>query len=255
MSASRPLSAYADVGRALAERREERGVTLEFAAHALHVPKDLIAALEAGAPGAFDATIYYLGHLRRYATWLEMDPGALIRRLPDHGSREPAGPPPPDAGDGWPSSPRAWLGATAGLLFVGAILAALWFFLGTRPMRHPQHPHPALAVSQPARVSAPPSLPLRPPRAARVPRLRLRFVLKHSSWIAVTARGKTVYAKLVKPGIPLRLKAGPPIKVVLGNAPEVALFVDGKRLSLVPWTGADHVAVLRLAAPQGSSRP
>jgi len=232
-------------------------VTLEFAARSLHVPKALVAGLEAGALGEFDARIYYLGHLRRYAAWLELDPEALIRMLPDPGTRETPLPGPPDADDTWPSGSRAWLWILAGLLLVGAILATLWLVLGSRPGEHAMPPQPAIAARHPRPLPGPlPALSHPHPRPAPVvSRLRLRFVLTRSSWIAVTASGHSVYAGLVKRGTHLRLRARPPVKVVLGDARGIALFVDGQRLHLAPWTGADHVAVLHLAPPLGSPRP
>ncbi len=231
-------------------------MTLEFAARTLHVPNALLAGLEAGAFGAFGAPIYYLGHLRRYAVWLELDPEALIRTLPDPGSGEPALPFPPDSDHTWPSGSRAWLGVTAGLLLVGAILAVLWLVLGSGPSVHPLPPLPrvvALQPKRPTRAHPVPSLPH--PRPISVPKLRLRFVLTRSSWIAVTSAGHTVYAKLVKQGTLLHLLARPPVRIVLGDTRGLAFFVDGKRFALSPWTGADHVAVLSIAPPLESPHP
>lgn len=259
MSDPRPLDAYADVGMALTRAREERDVTLEFAAHALHVPKALLAGLESGTIADFDAPIYYLGHLRRYAAWLGLDPERLIQRLPDTGHRTPAVPVAYEPEEVDPFGLRPGLKIALALLLVIVILSVLWL------LRRP-HPKPPVA---PARTSIPryPHLadvaPIKPPRVLLhrrelatpgLPPLMLRFVLTHRSWVAVTADGRPVLAKLEQPGH-FRLKVQPPVKLVLGNAPGVALFMNGQPFNLVPWTGTDHVAVIHLFSPTGSVHP
>lgn len=69
------------VGRALSEQREQRGITLERASEATHIRKHYLQALEEGNFGALPSAAQVRGFLRAYASFLELDPDAVLGLL------------------------------------------------------------------------------------------------------------------------------------------------------------------------------
>lgn len=69
------------VGRALSEQREQRGITLERASEATHIRKHYLQALEEGDFGALPSAAQVRGFLRAYASFLELDPDAVLGLL------------------------------------------------------------------------------------------------------------------------------------------------------------------------------
>lgn len=80
------------VGRALSAQREQRGITLERASEATHIRKHYLQALEEGNFGALPSAAQVRGFLRAYASYLELDPDAVLGLL-----QQPAAPQPPVA--------------------------------------------------------------------------------------------------------------------------------------------------------------
>ncbi len=256
-----------ETGTLLAHRRAERQVSLEQAAQALHLPRQILEQLEAGRLDAFDARIYYLGHLRRYADWLGFPPDALIDRLAPlpawdspllaARSREAEETP-------WGSARTRWLPAVLSGIFLFAAAGILIGYFSRLPagrlpaMLGSAHPK-APAVPRSAKASRATRRPLRPVRAKPsrpgAGRLVLDFTLRHRSWIEIGHAGHTVYAALLTGGKTLTLQVTPPVRVHIGNAPAVRLTVDGTPFRLAPWTGSHRVAVIRLSGPGGKSRP
>src|SRR6266508_1595257 len=72
-----------DIGYALREARERRGVTLEDVADATKLPKTTLDALEGNRLDELPGGIYPRAFLRAYAGELHLDASALIREY-DH---------------------------------------------------------------------------------------------------------------------------------------------------------------------------
>lgn len=70
-----------NVGRALCQQREQRGITLERAAEATHIRKHYLQALEEGNFGALPSAAQVRGFLRAYASFLDLDPETLFDLL------------------------------------------------------------------------------------------------------------------------------------------------------------------------------
>lgn len=70
-----------NVGRALSQQREQRGIPLERAAQATHIRLHYLQALEEGNFGALPSAAQVRGFLRAYASYLELDPEALFDLL------------------------------------------------------------------------------------------------------------------------------------------------------------------------------
>lgn len=69
-------------GQALAARRGERGLSIHQVAASTRVRPEHLRALEADDYSGFAAPIYAKGYLRTYASFLGLDPEALIAQLP-----------------------------------------------------------------------------------------------------------------------------------------------------------------------------
>lgn len=70
-----------DLGRALREQREQRGLSLEQAANSTRIRRHYLAALEEGEFGALPSAAQVRGFLRAYAEYLDMDSEQLLEQL------------------------------------------------------------------------------------------------------------------------------------------------------------------------------
>ncbi len=105
---------------------------------------------------------------------------------------------------------------------------------------------PRLSVEPLAAAIAPPEAPVYPvivtplediARAATEELHRLVFELSGDSWTEVKdAEGVKLYSKLATEGQTIRLGGRAPFSVVLGNAPRVAVFYNGRLLDITPWS-------------------
>ncbi|MFH1368780.1 MAG: RodZ domain-containing protein [Elusimicrobiota bacterium] len=68
------------IGEILKKRREERKLTLEEIHNDTYISKGYIKALEEGNMDVFPAEVYYLGFLKRYASYLRLNPDELVSR-------------------------------------------------------------------------------------------------------------------------------------------------------------------------------
>lgn len=83
-----------NIGRALSEQREQRGITLERASEATHIRKHYLQALEEGNFGALPSAAQVRGFLRAYAGYLELNPDEVLGLLKQPAAApaaEPAG--------------------------------------------------------------------------------------------------------------------------------------------------------------------
>jgi len=72
---------------------------------------------------------------------------------------------------------------------------------------------------------------------------KLKFRFRGDSWVEIRdARGKVILSKLNPAGSEAQVAGQPPLKVIVGNAPEVDLFYNGREFDLESHT---NVAVAR----------
>ncbi|MGH8488136.1 MAG: RodZ domain-containing protein [Gammaproteobacteria bacterium] len=105
---------------------------------------------------------------------------------------------------------------------------------------------PHVSVEPLAAAITPPEAPVYPvivtplediARAATEELHRLVFELSGDSWTEVKdAEGVKLYSKLATEGQTIRLGGRAPFSVVLGNAPRVAVFYNGRLLDITPWS-------------------
>jgi len=216
-------------GARLRGAREKKGLTVLDAAEKLYVDARTLEALEAEDFAALGADVYVRGHLRRYAEFIGESPAELqeLYASSSHAARPDLTRIPrrdPDNG-----AARLVLPALLGLVAV-ALAVLLWRVL-TTPGEKPQ----PLAASPPvASASAPQATAgaadeIAP--AASATRLALQF--SALSWVEVSdASGRRLLQGLYAAGSTRTLSGAAPLRVILGNAPAVALRVNDQAVRL-----------------------
>jgi cytoskeleton protein RodZ len=235
--------ARSGIGARLRSARESRGLTTLQAAEKLHVDPRILEALEAENFGALGAAVYVRGHLRRYADLVGEQPGELqglysaatpapdLRRVP-----HPA-----------PPARSSRLLALALLVLVGVAVAGVVWWLLTLPSARPH----AVSAELPVPAGSPGG-----DSAARLmgavadahahgsdaaAQLALRF--SAVSWVAVyDADGRRLAEGFNAPDSARTLSGAPPLKVVLGNAPGVAVQLNGQKVQLEGLVHRDGTA-------------
>jgi len=75
------MQGYKDIGELLAREREERRMTIDDVANALHIRPRYIMALEEGDIAAMPGLPYAKGYLTRYVKYLSLDCVEILRRF------------------------------------------------------------------------------------------------------------------------------------------------------------------------------
>jgi cytoskeleton protein RodZ len=226
-----------DIGARLRAAREGKGITVLQAAEKLHVDARILEALEVDNFALLGADVYVRGHLRRYAELVGESPGQL-QDLYAGGRQAPVPdltriPHPARAGAAHRVAPT--------LLGLAALVIALlsWWFMRT-PGEKPQPlaAAPAAAPAPPAALAA--SEPSTPAAAAGQMQLTLRF--SGLSWVEVSdTTGRRLLQGLYADSA-RTLSGSPPLRVVLGNAPAVALQLNGQPVPLAGLARRDGSA-------------
>jgi cytoskeleton protein RodZ len=252
------------IGARLRAARERKGQTVLQAAEKLHVDARVLEALEAENFEPLGADVYARGHLRRYAELVGESP-AELQELYTNTSPQTR----PDLtriprGERAPESARLLLPALLGV--IGLTFAGLvWWLLtlpGAKPRPLPPAMTPAATLSTEAGTAAEavaPSAPgplAAPGMSARGAAVALAagsagqtLTLKFSgeSWVQIAdGRGRTLLDGLQPAGSTRSVTGPAPLRVVLGNAPSVALEVNGHPASLaglVRRRGDAHVSI------------
>jgi cytoskeleton protein RodZ len=236
------------IGARLRTARERRGLTILQAAEKLHVDARVLEALEAGNLVALGASVYARGHLRHYAELLGEPPPELgeayaAARAPDL-TRIPHREPDRESSLVWPA-----------LIVLGVFAAVgiLWWLVtlpGVKPQ--PVTEPPAAAVPA-AATRAPPGGAVVAPAgthlaaatvtAAAPGEARLALKFSDVSWVEVyDAGGRRLLEGLGAADSARTLSGAPPLRVVLGNAPAVAMQLNGRPVTLDGLVHRDHSA-------------
>jgi cytoskeleton protein RodZ len=244
------------IGARLRAAREKKGLALLQVAEKLHVDARVLQALEAEDFAALGADVYVRGHLRRYAEAVGESGTELPQLYAESGP--PVHPDLTRIPRGQTTNPASRIMLPALLLVVGCALAGLLWWLFTLPGEKAQ-PLPALSPAAPAAdTAAGAAAPAAPDTGAPQPaatgsatqpaaaapaapgavggnagqaQLELRF--SAVSWVDVSdADGRHLLQGLIEAGSTRALSGTPPLRVVLGNAPSVALQLNGQPVSV-----------------------
>jgi cytoskeleton protein RodZ len=287
------------IGTRLKVARQRKGLSLLQAAEKLHVDVRVLEALEDEQFAELGAVVFVRGHIRHYAELVGESPAALLElyapsaqtvRAPDLTrvpSAEPAG------------APRGLLIPGVVVVTAVALIGGIWWVAGSltpapgprplessvpaaastpaiaspEPLATPASSTGALAASAPPTAAAGPAAATSGASATtpdathaadhpRVTEITLHFA--EDSWAEVyDAHGGRLFYDIGAAGSVHPISGTGPFRVVLGNAPGVALEVNGRRIAL-PNAAADggvefqinrsgHVSASRLASAQGRS--
>lgn len=240
----------ARIGARLRVAREARGLTTLQAAEKLHVDPRILEALEADDFGALGAAVYVRGHLRRYAELIGEQYAELASLY--SGATPATGPDLTRIPHHVPPGPASRLVKLALLLLIGVAVAGLVWWLLTLPAAHPQPVSaelPAIAPDAPGSASA---ARLETAIAAEhsgsgaagaggEAQLALRF--SAVSWVAVyDGSGKRLEEGFNRPDSTRTVTGTLPLRVVLGNAPGVAVQLNGQKVALEGLVHRDGTA-------------
>jgi cytoskeleton protein RodZ len=250
------------IGARLRAAREKRGFTILQAAERLHVDVRIIEALEGEDFAALGADVYVRGHLRRYAEAVGESP-AELQELYSSAPHAPR----PDLTRiprREPEERGSRLLLPALLLVIGLTIAgSLWWLLtlpGEKarplPVEHTPSETPQAAAGgtttegSAAAVqgsAATPTTARGPMIPGAAPDARLELTFSAASWVEVAdASGRHLLQGLIDGGSSRILSGSAPLRVVLGNAPAVALRFNGQPVlpgALVRRDGSAHLLI------------
>ena len=258
------------IGARLRSAREKKGLTVLQAAEKLHVDARLLEALETGQFSVLGAAVYVRGHLRRYADLIGESP-AELQQLYDE-TTHTAQPDLTRIPRGEPGVDTARLMVPALLILVGFALAGiLWWLLSmertksSAALASPPEvtaaataPAPAAAGNPASGSAAPADAPASAGGPSQTPsatapadaaQAQLALKFKAASWVEVyDARGRRLLHGVEAADSARTLAGAAPLRVVLGNAPGVALQLNGQAVplqGLVHHDGSAHILIDR----------
>lgn len=213
------------LGAVLAERRGERGLTIEQVAAATRVRAEYLRALEADQPERLPAAVYAKGYLRTYARYLGLDPEPLVELLRSRAQNPVRGQWTRLAG-----RPRIVLTApvvaTVGLV----LLASAFAFYAWRQVEADQRPGITVPTGQ-AAAAVPPATPVSSPSPEPRP-IVVGIRVTDAVWLNVIVDGKSQYSdsgKILPAGSQVYF-TGVDIKITSGKAAATLITIDGRSM-------------------------
>jgi len=211
------------LGAVLAERRGDRGLTIEQVASATRIRAEHLRALESDEPERLPAPVYAKGYLRTYALYLGLDPEPLVEVL-----HAPVQQPGRALGLGTVAGrPKIVLTGPA-LAAIGLLLLAGAFaFYAWRQIEADQRPGVTVSNGQPA-AAVPPATPAPSPSPQARP-IVVGVRVTDAVWLTVIVDGKSEYTdsgKILPAGSEVYF-TGVDIKVTSGKAAATLITIDG----------------------------
>ena len=267
----------ASPGARLRRERESRGLTQQQAAEQLTLDSSVIVALEANDFATLGAPVFAKGHLRRYATLLELPEDDILggyersKGQPEQPTLVPRSRVEMAPVRGPSRWPIVFGGMLAFLLAAGLVayvtangLRLPWVDAGQSaagPSASPQASGAAASVTLAQGAGNPAAATVSEPTAGSPPgaalpagqvSLQLRFAT--DSWVEVyDGAGKAVLYDLGKGGSDRTVTAVAPLSVTIGNAPAVSVAVNGRAVATPPLPPGQTVARFSVG-PDGAVR-
>lgn len=232
-------------GAELSRERERQGLTQQQVADQLNLDVSVIHWIEHDDFAALGAPVFAKGHLRRYSMLLGLPPARLLEAYEQSGTH-PSQPTliPRARVELLPArAPQRWPWVLAGI--AGALLlAAVAAFVVERWSDRVGASAPASATVDPASAGVPPetaAAEVAPPapsppaseQAGNGDRISLQLTFSKDTWVEVyDGSGAAVLYDLGSKGTERTVRATPPLSVTIGDPASVAVYANGKRLTV-----------------------
>ena len=252
-------------GRALADARATRNLTVAEVAQQLRLSTTQVEALESEAYERLPGPVFVRGFVRNYARLLGLDAAALVAAINPLQVPEISGAAIPLSRDiPFPEQRRSnWLPYALGLaVIIGAVLVFEIFFSApptvvvapvspqpavAPPVLEPALPVQTVAPAEPAPLLqgevAAPAAPAAETAVAQAPASQsagmaeLHFRFATSSWVEVRDRNdRILISQLHVAGAEQQVEGRPPLQGVVGNARGVRLTYNGQPFDMAPHT-------------------
>jgi len=237
------------VGKILRQERERQGLVVEKIALQTRISPRYLHAIEADDQSGLPGLFFYRSFVRQYAEFLGLDAVSLGSELeemlgpaPDPAANDPHYlekidvPPLPT---GTRSSSRNRL-PMALVFLVITIVAASGLYVFWQRMQTPPEERPAPVATTPApapspapaktAVTPPPPAVEQPPapQSANADTPSLEVMATEDVWVSVTADGKEVVSRVLKPGEKRKITGKDKVTLLTGNAGGLVVTANGK---------------------------
>lgn len=245
------------IGDYLKREREIRNITLEEVANATKINIGILRTIEEGQTERFPAAVFVRGFIRCYAQYIGLDPNDVLLRyhpqVKTPGHQEEVSPPPEKPEKKiWPffSRHRKLLGVSISII-IAVFLLSLVVNIGKKEtLKKEQKPLPkspveANRVVGQAKTYLPDqtSVPAPQTKAQEVPQLQhkkqheLRAVFKENTWVQAVIDEQNWQEYSFKAGETITWTLDNKIRLLIGNAGGVDLYLDGEQLKSLGDSG------------------
>lgn len=231
------------IGQRLAERRRKLDLTLRDVEDDLRIRLKYLEAIEADAFDELPGEAYVKGILRAYASYLGLDPDAVVREYEEATAR-----PEPPIILTKVAALRSPSALVLAVLVALLALAAVWLVIPERPSQPqlPVAPTDSLAPTatppptQPATgtpiettgATTAPAAEATASAASRPYRVTIAVVGDDACWVLLRANGRTFLARTLRPGDIVSIDLTSSARLQLGRPAAVRLAIDGRAVDV-----------------------
>ena len=226
------------IGEMLRYERLKSGLALDRIAQQTKIPVRLLHAIEQGQFDKLPARLFTINFVRQYAHELGLDEEQVIAQL-----RVEQEPPPPAESPRTPNRPPVSAATLAGIA-AGALVILLVSIAYEGRRNNRTHPP---AVTQSAEGTAdraalserplPQTVPATPESTNASNSLHLVLKAQASTWVAMKADGRNVFAGMLRPNESKVLENATAVNLVIGNAGAVEISLNGKPIGPIGPSG------------------
>ena len=245
-------------GERLRDARREQQISVDEIAKELHIDEAKVRALEANDFETLGAPVFAKGHLRKYAQLVKVDEDDIFAEY--HALTHKDGLPqvvPSRRRPTLPKSPTPLFALLAVVVVIAGAAAAYWFFLrsdeaapvvpdaepavepaqSTVALPREETPQPVASDPEPSPgvAESEESEPVADEPVADDGQLRIRLSFSGDCWTEMTdSSGQRLFFDLGQAGRTVDVSGEAPVSVLLGNASNVDITVNGASYAIDP---------------------
>ncbi|WP_371371194.1 helix-turn-helix domain-containing protein [Sporomusa aerivorans] len=239
------------VGELLRAERLKKGLSIKDVESSISIRALYLNAIEEGNFGIIPGEVYLKGFIRNYATFLGLDPQAILEIYRQGKGQAAESVAEPEKSEAKPVKPSQSGGGllkwTSGAIILAGIVAGIvWWSTGNQ--KPDVAPPPPAAQQQQTGTKQPPTPPAAPnsPSASQnqsaaqsKPVAKVTVTAKYNSqcWTQILADGKEVYEGIPKSGETLTWEAANQLTAKFGNAGAVDLVYNGNAVGKIGGNG------------------